>query len=195
MELYCLITVFYTTLNICRLETKQKSTIRHQVVNDLGPFIHEPQQLSDVQMFQFERLSLHTLQTIQSITITVRTVICETVNSPLFAHIVFRFCVIFTTNSDHLVQWYWLVYVINTESALCEEITEIFCTIRQTSVFRELFFEVCKSVPWRMATQFLSSKFQCRFNTFFYVFGSVYHNLFFYITNRCSCLQSILFHC
>ena len=134
----------------------------------LGSFIHEPQQLSDVQMFQFERLSLHTLQTIQSLMIIVRNVMCETVNSPVFSHIVFRFCVIFTTNSDHLLQWYWLICVINTESAFCEEITEVLCTIRQTFVFRELFFEVRKSVPWQMANQFLSYKFQCRFNTFFY---------------------------
>ena len=29
----------------------------------------------------------------------------------------------------------------------------------------------------------------------FYIYGSVHHNLFFEMTNRCSCLQSILFHC
>ena len=29
----------------------------------------------------------------------------------------------------------------------------------------------------------------------FYVYGSVHHNIFYEITNRCSYLQSILFHC
>ena len=30
---------------------------------------------------------------------------------------------------------------------------------------------------------------------FFYVYGSVHHNIFYEITNRCSYKQSILFHC
>jgi len=29
----------------------------------------------------------------------------------------------------------------------------------------------------------------------FYVYGSVRHNIFYEITNRCSYIQSILFHC
>ena len=29
----------------------------------------------------------------------------------------------------------------------------------------------------------------------FYVYGSVHHNIFYEITNRCSYMQSILFHC
>jgi hypothetical protein len=31
--------------------------------------------------------------------------------------------------------------------------------------------------------------------TGFYVYGSVHHNIFYEITNRCSYMQSILFHC
>ena len=31
--------------------------------------------------------------------------------------------------------------------------------------------------------------------TVFYVYGSVHHNIFYEITNRCSYMQSILFHC
>jgi len=30
---------------------------------------------------------------------------------------------------------------------------------------------------------------------FFYVYGSVHHNIFYEITNRCSSMQSFLFHC
>jgi len=30
---------------------------------------------------------------------------------------------------------------------------------------------------------------------FFYVYGSVHHNIFYEITNRCNYMQSILFHC
>ena len=29
----------------------------------------------------------------------------------------------------------------------------------------------------------------------FYVYGSVHHNIFYETTNRCSYMQSILFHC
>ena len=29
----------------------------------------------------------------------------------------------------------------------------------------------------------------------FYAYGSVHHNIFYEITNRCSYMQSILFHC
>ena len=29
----------------------------------------------------------------------------------------------------------------------------------------------------------------------FYVYGSVHHNIFYEITNRCSYMQTILFHC
>ena len=29
----------------------------------------------------------------------------------------------------------------------------------------------------------------------FYVYGSLHHNIFYEITNRCSYMQSILFHC
>ena len=29
----------------------------------------------------------------------------------------------------------------------------------------------------------------------FYVYGSVHHNIFYEITNRCSYMQSVLFHC
>ena len=39
------------------------------------------------------------------------------------------------------------------------------------------------------------SLIQSRYYTFFYVYGSVHHNIFYEITNRCSYMQSILFHC
>jgi len=33
------------------------------------------------------------------------------------------------------------------------------------------------------------------FYVFFYVYGSVHHNIFYEVTNRYSYMQSILFHC
>jgi len=38
-------------------------------------------------------------------------------------------------------------------------------------------------------------KVGARFVLEFYVYGSVHHNIFYEITNRCSYMQSILFHC
>ena len=41
------------------------------------------------------------------------------------------------------------------------------------------------------------SKHQMRqyYEGVFYIYGSVHHNIFYEITNRCSYMQSILFHC
>ena len=39
------------------------------------------------------------------------------------------------------------------------------------------------------------SEIICRNVFYVYVYGSVHHNIFYEITNRCSYMQSILFHC
>ena len=41
----------------------------------------------------------------------------------------------------------------------------------------------------------LCGKIYYKLHTIFYVYGSVHHNIFYEITNRCSYMQSILFHC
>jgi len=71
-------------------------------------------------------------------------------------------------------------------------------TVLDTKFLLPNFLEL----PWAVKLQSLVSSTKAvkiienfKILYLFYVYGSVHHNIFFEITNRCSYMQSILFHC
>ena len=57
--------------------------------------------------------------------------------------------------------------------------------------------QIVNNFPTFSGEEMFISKLQpARCNvSLFYVYGSMHHNIFYEITNRCSYMQSILFHC
>ena len=62
------------------------------------------------------------------------------------------------------------------------------CTVKKTGHLKECIGCIVDIALWKLLKQVY-------FMEIIYVYGSMHHNIFHEITNRCSYMQSILFHC